>query len=238
MMLIFLLASISTAYSFAINNLTDTKELELALSRLMKPGESLRGRSIEDILPNSYRVAASGAVENYTKWPLHLTSSEVASGTVTMPLSNVLPGMMEAFAARKTKVTATGIWVRYSLVLDDDMIVHFMFSAPFDFTYYPNRLALALCMTKNDLCQSMTANNMYYNDYPFMEKGDFYKAMIPVRKCFDDVCMIGSMLTSHQTIIRIKIYPKSFYDLSYSMKKEKAITPDEYGALMRQIFNL
>jgi len=237
--LVILASFILTICCFDGRNTTyPNEEADMIMSRTIKPGASLRGRSIQEILPHNYIVAAAGTVENYTKWPLMLVTCEEASGKVTMPIVNVRPGIMEAFASRKTAWTATGSWARYSLMLDSDIMAHFMYSVPFNFDYYFNNLAVALCATKSRLCQSMNAKNMYYNDYPFMERRRYYSTMYPVKRCYDNVCILGSMQQSHHPVIRLKVYPKSYYDIPYSIRVNKPISPNEYESFIKFMFKL
>ena len=149
----------------------------------------------------------------------------------------MLTGVIEGFASRKASATAKGTWVRCSLVVDDDIMVHFMYSSPYSFNLHSNWLSVALCAKRSRLCCSMNARKMYYKHYSFMDRKEYYHHMYPVKICYDNICMMGTMLKNHHPIVRIKLYPKSYYDLYYSIrKKASGIDSKEYDDFIKSMF--
>ena len=234
-----LIALCLTIHCLKLETTNDTKTYALnpwVLEQALTTGDSLKGTTIKGLQTGRYNVEASGAVENYSKWPLLIWTCESAAGYITKQLLNVLPGVIEGFASRKASDTAKGTWVRCSLVVDDDIMVHFMYSAPYSFDLHSNWLSVAVCAKRSTLCRSMNAKKMYYNTYSFMDRKEYKDNMYPAKICYDNVCMTGSMLRNHHPTIRIKIYPKSYHNLNSSIKK-KAIGIDakEYEEFMKSI---
>ena len=73
----------------------------------------------------------SGVVDNHSKWSLQLYDTEVEDGEVTVALKDVQAGTREVFASKKRDYAMLGSQVRYSFVVDDDIMVHFMYDVPF-----------------------------------------------------------------------------------------------------------
>lgn len=200
----------------------------------LKRGGPLQSRTVRALQSGRFRNEASGAVENYTKWPILHHSVEENHGIFTMKLPREInPGSMEGFAARHADSTARGLWMRYSFVIDSDIMLHFMLSAPYSFDFYDNWLAVAACEFKSCLCESMTAEFMYYNHYDFLDRRKYNKYVALVKKCDDNVCILGWMDTSHTPVIRIKVFPRSYFDLDDDIRKDLSdLTPDAYHSFI------
>ena len=115
-----------------------------------------------------YNVEAVGGVENFSPWSLKVQTNESAHGYISLPLQNVQSGYVEGFRSHHAAGTAVGTWVRYSLLIDEDIYLHFMYSVPYSHDFHSNWLSIALCEKDNDECSALDAEKMYYNTYPFM----------------------------------------------------------------------
>jgi len=229
--LLVFVAIVSTAAGVNVTETHVQNKVDLALLSTLKIGESMGGGSSEDLQPDNYRVAVGGVVENYTKWPLLLIGREVKSGKVTLPIGNVFSGFMEGFSSRKTSYTATGSWVRYSFQLDDDILAHVMYCAPFNFDFFKNKMAVAVCGADDveKACRQMDAKTMYYdNDSPYVDRGNFEEEGERVVKCWDNVCMVGEMQGDHRPTVRVRVYPKYYHDLPYDVRSKGVVSEDSY----------
>lgn len=209
----------------------------LQLEMGIKDGKSYGGKTLAQLQPRSYWVEVSGGVQNLSNRKLVALPKEVLKG-YTWHLPHINPGYSEAFLSIKNPLTATGVWVRYSFVLDDDLLLNFMFAAPFNFNHYDNMLAVGLCMRTSKICRELTAENMYYKTYTFVKK-KLFKGLknTPVNMCFDNYCVSGHMESDHRPIIMITLYPKSYMNL-YPEVRRYAIDMDHYTTFIRTIFHV
>jgi len=177
-------------------------------------GTSLTGTTESALMAPGYSVAVSGSIENYTEWPMIFQYCKADAGKINKAMVTVQPGKKEGFASHKTAHTATGSWV-YCLYKVNNKRVHIMYSAPYSFDFYSNWLALALTTSSVGL----DAEEMYDEDPSFMAKREYYDMVRPARICREGLCISGTMGTSHKTIVHINLYPRSFGNLSPSVKK-------------------
>ena len=59
-----------------------------------------------------------------------------------------------------------------------------------------------------------------------------------VKKCYDNVCVIGSMQASHHASIRVRVYPKNFHDLTTSVQNNMQVSKEKYEEFARILFDL
>ena len=189
------------------------------LGASISPGASLAGTTVRALMSSSYRVAVSGSVENFSKWPLVLQECEIKSGYMNVPMRSVAPGEREGFAGHKTGHTATGNWVKCSFKVANKYMVHFMYSAPYNFKFHSNWLTVAVCELGVDReCPSLSAYTMYYYRRPFMRRRQYYYNVKTVKFCGDRLCVTGVMGTSHQPMIHIRVMPRYYSDLCHASK--------------------
>jgi len=177
-------------------------------------GASLTGTTVSALMAPGYSVAVSGSIENYTEWPMIFQYCNADAGKINKAMVDVQPGKEEGFASHKTANTATGSYV-YCLYKVNNKRVHIMYSAPYSFDLHSNWLALALTASTVRL----NADKMYYEDFSFMAKREYDDMVRPARICREGLCISGIMGTSHKSIVTIKLYPRSFGNLSPSVKK-------------------
>lgn len=194
---------------------------------------ALKTKSIRELQTGEYGYEASGAVENYSKWTLSLRHSEEAHGYETIKMRHSIhPGYMMGFAARHASSTAVGVWMRFSFVVDDDILLHFMYMTPYSDSIN-NVLAVAACDSVSRLCRSMDADKMYFNKYPFLERREYNQYRILVAKCDDNLCILGWMDSSHKPVVRIKVFPRSYYGLKDSIREKLSdLTKEKYDAFI------
>lgn len=185
----------------------------------ISPGASLAGTTVGALKSSSYRVAVSGSVENLSKWALVLQGCEIKSGYMNVPMRSVAPGKREGFAGHKTAHTATGNWVKCSFKVANKYMVHFMYSAPYNFNFHSNWMTVAVCdLGVNRECPSLSAYTMYYYHRSFMRRREYYYNVKTVKICGARLCVTGVMGTSHQPTIDIKVFPRSYSDLCHASK--------------------
>lgn len=206
------------------------------LTLSMERGATLKGKSIADLQDRNFFVRASGGFHNLLKWPLHLApkGEETHSGVINCPIpTTVKAGYVEGFASRKSDRAPTGTMVRHSWIVDDDIMIHFMYSAPFAFTYFnKNFLAVAACLESDQQCRSLEAYDMCNNEFQFLKRKIFYDPEVdlkdPVGVCVDEVCVMGWMTTSHHPIVRVFAFPKNYYDLDFGVREKSGVSLDDY----------
>ena len=81
-----------------------------------------------------------------------------------------------------------------------------MWSAPFNFDFYSNWLAVGIA-DNVDSDNGKWADTMYYHDGPF-SKGEYKNSMNWISYSDDEVTIKGSMGTAHKTQVNIEIHPK------------------------------
>lgn len=180
-------------------------------------GASLAGTTVNALKDPTYGVTVSGSVENYAKWAMHFKTCEIKSGYMNIPMRSVAPGQKEGFAGHKTGHTATGSWIRCTFQVDN-ALVHFMYSAPYNFNHYSNTLAVAVCPKGSRDCKNMNAYKMYYNSRNFLARRKYYYSVKTVKICKYGFCFTGSMGTSHKPTIHLKLMPTSYDNLSDASK--------------------
>jgi len=200
-------------------------------------GATLKGKTFRDLQTGDYSVEASGGVHNLLKSPLVFAGEECESGVITHILPTVQEGLVEGFGSRKTSGAATGTMVKYSLVVERDIMLHFMYSAPYDFDIHSNYLAVAACPTSSNECRGLTADHMYYNDYPFLRRKSFYdpERLDPVGICVDEKCLVGFMREDHHPLIYILALPKKYSDLDEKVRKRSGVSADLYAWLISKV---
>lgn len=206
----------------------------IKMKNALDKGDSLKGKTVKGLQTGKYKVEASGAVLNFMKRPLHVQAVEAASGVINHPLPDVRSGIVEGFASRKSSDSATGTWVRYSLLSDNNMMVHFMYSAPYDFNLHKNWLSVAVCSRRSSSCRSLDARKMYYNKYGFLRRKVFSKDINPVGVCYIDRCLIGWMMSNHLPTMYLLLVPKSYYDLSEETRKRlPKMSVEDYAQVIK-----
>ncbi|XP_057291281.1 tereporin-Ca1-like [Hydractinia symbiolongicarpus] len=184
-------------------------------------GASLTGTTVAGLKSPSYTVSVSGSIENYSKWSIHLRQCQMASGYMNVPMRTIIPGYREGWASHKTGNTATGTYVRCTFQANNDLI-HIMYSAPYSFDFHSNWLGVAICPKNNGECKSMTADKMYYRKSSFVSLKEYYRSISHLRQCRGDFCFTGIMGTSHKPEIDIRIYPRSYDNLSSAVQDSSA----------------
>ena len=128
-----------------------------------------------------------------------------------------------------------------------------MYSAPYNFDFFLNKMAVALCEINDDndkkSCRHFDAKRMYYDDSSSIDRKDFKddpknneiqntKNDEPwVSKCFDNMCVVGEMESDHRPTVRVRVYPKYFNDLPYDVKDKEILTSDVYQNFIQSFFS-
>ena len=175
-------------------------------------GASLVGTTVGALQRPDYSVSVSGSLENYSKWPLHFKGCEMASGYMNVPMRSVASGLREGFASHKTSDSATGSWIKCAFTVNNVM-VHFMYSAPYSFDFHSNTLAFGVCPPHDHSCSGFTASSMYYGSSSYLARREYYYSVKTLKKCFMGICITGVMGTNHHPEIDMKVMPESYDDL-------------------------
>lgn len=176
-------------------------------------GTSLAGTTVGALANKAYSIAVSGSVENYSKFDLTKVKCTNKAGYINKALPTIHAGLKEGFASHQGGA-GTGSWVHCSMVASGspNTMVHIMYIAPNNFDLYSNKLALGICSRKLSECRNLNAYKMYYENYKFMTRGEFYYSSNDMVFCHKELCMVGKMGTSHQPEIKINVYAKKFTD--------------------------
>ncbi|XP_057308143.1 tereporin-Ca1-like [Hydractinia symbiolongicarpus] len=214
-----------------------SSEIAELIGAALSNGATLASASVSSLLAEDYSIAVAGSIENYSKWFLKLEECELVRGQMNVPMHHVRSGYREGFASHKTGHTATGSYQRCTFKGHNNFI-HIMYSAPYSFDLHKNWLGVAICPTDDNECREMTADKMYYQKSTFASIKEYYENANPLMQCRGDFCFTGVMGTNHKPKIDIKIYPKSYDNLSTNVKssapKDKW-TQDDYKKFIDDI---
>jgi len=223
-----------------------SKELtEALIGSAISAGTSLGTSTVEGLMKSNFNVAASGSIENYSAWPLRLAprGCTVLSGTVNQPMKSVDPGYKEAFASHKIGNRATGTWMFCPFEVKKKYRVMFMYSVPYSQDFYANTLTVAICKLEKANCRQIDGPGMYYMDLERAEldnkalkslpkdvkpdysqiaidRHDYYSSIRNVKTCLEDLCIRGSMGSSHHPVIRMSVLPTTFSGLVASVSSQ------------------
>lgn len=221
----------------------EPKSIEEALKFALVDGETLSGRTVESLRSPKTYVSAVGSVENFGKWIIKRVNCEIAHGSLQLPPRNVQPGEREAYASRSSSVVSLrGSWIRFSFLIDEDILLHvtyMIYRFPF---MKKNRLAIALCAIKDGRCRSLSADKMLDEKHEFLVQQVIMDKLhsLPLRVCYDNMCVIGTMTYGYKPTIKIQLFPKCSFNLSKrgkSVFERYGFTHDDYKSFMTKTFS-
>ena len=200
-------------------------------------GASLIGTTSKSLSDPSYSVTVSGAIENFAKYTMNLKKCHVEDGYVNVPLRSIAPGSKEGFASHKAGHAAKGTYVLCTYKMKGTLL-HIMFSDPYSYNHYENRLGFAICPEDNDKCKGIDADDIYYKYSTYAKVQKYYGKYKPLKLCHGDFCLHGIMGTTHKTDISVKLYPKNYSDLSEALKStpiKERYTKDDYEKFVKEL---
>uniref|UniRef100_W4VSD3 Conoporin 2 n=1 Tax=Conus geographus TaxID=6491 RepID=W4VSD3_CONGE len=197
-------------------------------SKVVTSGSSLHGDPLKDLADNTYWVTCAIQVENWTKFTLKTPGLMLRSGAHTTTPVVIEPGKREAFAVRKTAYTATGVsgTVSWEVNGNQQRFV-IMWSAPFNFDFYVNRLGLG--MTRVGLVDVAPIHLWFYqmldkdnNDDLTFERKMFYYNLDPLIYSNEKFEAEGHMTNTHNALVRVIFRPANnkWEDLADKIQEE------------------
>jgi len=205
------------------------------LRKVITVGDSMKGKTIDQFQPGKNQIEPAGVMDNHSKWVLRIHDTEEEDGHITVPLLGVKAGTREAFASRKRDYAFLGSEVRYSYIIDDDIMLHFMYDVPW-MRYFGNTLSIALCEKANAKCRLLKAKDMHDNDYPFLKRKCYKDDIAPIAICYDNLCFVASMGLSGRPVIQLAILPMFFHDLEIEERKKIVnVSSEIYNDFMKKL---
>ena len=197
------------------------------LTNSIGAGATLSGTTADNLKETSFSVAASGSIENYANDHLRLIGCDIETGEVNIPFRDVSSGLREGFASHKSGLHATGSWIGCQFKIYGDT-VHLMYSVPYSHDLHKNTLAVGVCSSSDPKCKNLDATKMFYDTTgkdglnSLFSRKEYYNYVRKTHFCGPNVCVTGTMGSSHKPTIHFKIFPKSFNNLATASKDTAA----------------
>lgn len=145
--------------------------------------------------------------------------AHIKSGVVRSPPHDVLPATRADMLMHNSPGTATGSYGTVSWSVGGPRVI-VMWSAPFNFNHYSNYLAVGFIRSGRHA--GAMADDMYY-DYGVYNltytHSEYYYSTPTIRSCYEKLCVLGVMGTTHKTHVTISVYPQSYDDLASAVKR-------------------
>nr|AXS67879.1 coluporin-7 [Colubraria reticulata] len=195
----------------------DTETLKAAASANITPGSTITGDVQQELIKSGYRMTAAIFVENWTRFPLVSPSVYHRYGvsfTGNAP-ADIQPGMKEVFTTRKKSLATSGTTgVASWLVQKARRRFVLMWSAPYDFNFYSNWMALGL--TPKHITEvsygPLWYDRMYYkSSYGHLE---FTRHKTSITHSDDQFEIEGTMTQSHHVVMNVVFKPVKDKDLA------------------------
>ena len=189
-------------------------------------GPSLRNSSssatVHDPHHLDYCVACELMVENQTRWQLQDPVAVNVRGYIKIPPSAIQPGSKKAMITHKNGGTTTGtcgtvVW-KVS-VAGSEFYILVMWSVPFNQNHYSNWLAIGLTQDETVAQSSNLFNKMYYNDFEWFVRQEYYRDSRTIRITNSYVELEGIMGTNHKPEVKIVVKPKEAKDYAPGTKQ-------------------
>ena len=176
---------------------------ELDLSAV-KDGSSIVTAN-QKLKRTNYRVVVTIEVINATKWQMRNPQSQRHGGVVELQATEVAPGCKERLVVRKRFAQATGSHGTVSWDVGGKQVI-IMWSAPFNFDFYANTLAVGITDDEQQRNRRESFNEMYYGDgKSYFVREHFKDHTRDITKSDGTLSVRGSMGTSHEPIITIVV---------------------------------
>nr|DAZ86985.1 TPA_inf: venom-related protein Conoporin [Conus judaeus] len=193
---------------------TPLHKVKVLAYKVVTPGNSLNGVTLQDLAATNYKVTCVIQVENWTRYALmYPTVLTLGSPAVSSAPTAILPTKKEAFATHKPRSTATGVsgTVSWELQGAERRFV-LMWAAPYNFNHYSNWMGVG--MTREGLVDVAPGNTwfnqMYYGsssgNLNFKRK-EFYYNTDPFIYSNEKFEAEGDMTNGHHAQVRVIIRP-------------------------------
>nr|Q76CA2.2 RecName: Full=Echotoxin-2; Short=Echt 2; Flags: Precursor [Monoplex echo]BAD01578.2 hemolysin [Monoplex echo] len=196
--------------------------LASALNTALETGASVASAAAA-ATSSDYSVTCVIEVENWTKHLMKYPVVQIAnSGGLLTVAKNVLPAEIQSFAMRKAW-GANGVYGTVSWVLGQtNRRVVIMWSAPYNFDFYSNWLAVGMSRPGLAVPSSRSTwfDLMYYGnsnaDISFV-RGEYYHSVDPIYFKNSEWEIEGSMNNIHKARVRATVKPIKTMDLASSI---------------------
>ena len=176
---------------------------ELDLSAV-KDGSSIVTAN-QKLKRTNYRVVVTIEVINATKWQMRNPQIQRHGGAVELQATEVAPGCKERLVVRKRFAQATGSHGTVSWDVGGKQVI-IMWSAPFNFDFYANTLAVGITDDEQQRNRRESFNEMYYgHGKSYFVREHFKDHTRDITKSDGTLSVRGSMGTSHEPIITIVV---------------------------------
>ncbi|XP_052787199.1 tereporin-Ts1-like [Mya arenaria] len=183
-------------------------------SSLLSPGLAATSKVIDEIKSNNYRVSTVMDIKNDTKYNLVSGSIFAVNGSVLQSPLVLKSNSSDFVATRKTWGLAKGTHgiLSYTFENNPDKKIVVLWSAPFNFDFYKNRLGVGITTDSKDI--DIQLFDQMIKDKPIDSltyKIDKFKSarMVPVIAKYEDVVVEGTMSSDHNAYVKIHIRSES-----------------------------
>ncbi|CAH1779988.1 unnamed protein product [Owenia fusiformis] len=207
-------------YEFGSEEKRDFGATATLISAGIAAGTSLIGTTTSALAAQTgYQVTVGIEMENYSKWLLSDPRGANWWGQISTPPTSVKPRTKETMIAHKTGWLATGTSgvASWKFVKGGSAYrVIVMWSIPWNQNHNSNWLGIGI-LPEQPFDPSF--NDMYYRtDNSWFVKKAYYRNTNTLRFCKYDVCVSGSMGTTHRPQATIRFIPQSVDDLAIGLK--------------------
>nr|UYP38785.1 mytiporin 22 [Mytilus galloprovincialis] len=166
------------------------------------------GEDIDSVIQTlNYTIVCGIEIKNSTKHTLHSPRTIVQWGFLLSPPSTAIkPGGKGHFIGHKHSAGVTGTTgvVSY-LIGETDWRMVIMWSAPYNFDFFDNRLAVGFIKSRDD---SNIYNRMYYENDDKFSRDNYCRSCNIIKDERDGFVIQGIMGTSHKSKVEVELSEK------------------------------
>lgn len=155
-------------------------------------------------------VSVSVEVVNRTRYRLETVGCSVNTGQIQVPARSIDPNASHELKGHKDHFQCTGFsgvaaWKICGADMEQDLNLVILWSAPFNFDYYSNWLAVGLNEGRLEGVKPRTFTEMYYENETWFRRKEFFKDTNPLVFRSGRFEVRGIMGTSHGCEARIEL---------------------------------
>ena len=169
-------------------------------------GESVRTAEAK-LLRMHYRIVVTMNIINATKWPMTNPRCYAHGGVIVVQPSEISSGCKEMMVMRKRYRLPTGSYGTVSWDINGKQVI-VMWSAPFNFDFYSNTLAVGISENDDNNHSEGSFHEMYREDKDYFTREEYRNSTRNIVKAVDNfICVRGSMSTTHKPVVQIVVSP-------------------------------
>ena len=166
------------------------------------------------LLRMTYRVAVTMNIINATKWPMTNPRCYTHGGVIVVQPSEISSGCKEMMVMRKRYHLPTGSYGTLSWDINGKQVI-VMWSAPFNFDFYSNTLAVCIAEHYGNNHSESSFHEMYNEEKDYFTREEYRNSTRNILKTVDGIiCVHGSMSTTHKPVVEILVSPFIDRDLA------------------------